>query len=250
MKGRINPEELVGLIFGKLTVIKYDGYYDLSGRGRKKHWYVCNCSCGNRYLARRDHLLEGRVVSCGNCHRILQECDYFRYITSNGESFIFDKEDYEIATSYTWCISGNKEGKQYVVARGPEGKIILFSRMILGAGDNEVVDHINGDTLNNRRLNLRKSDIAQNSRNTKLRSDNSSGYKGVGYLPESGRYRAYIGYKGKTIYLGHYDNAEEAARAYDTAARLYFGEYACLNFPLQGEQGCNRNPPGQEKNIA
>ncbi len=252
MRKRINPADIVGQKFGRLTATEYDGYYDLTGSGRKKHWYSCECECGNRYLARRDHLLEGRVKSCGSCRKIVDEGEWFRYITSNGESFIFDKEDYDAACSYSWCItdqSAKGKKQRYVIARGKEGRNILFSRTIMGAEENHTIDHINGDTLDNRRCNLRLADIAENSRNTRLRSDNSTGFKGVGKLP-NGKYRAYIGVENRFIALGVYSSPDEAARAYDKAARLYFGEFACVNFPLPGEQGCQRNYAYEKERAA
>ena len=239
---RIDPNDIVGRKIGRLLVKTYDGYYDLTGNNRKKHWYSCECECGNAYLARRDHLLEGRVRSCGNCRRIEAEGDHLKYITSKGESFIFDKQDYETAVTRAWCISrnGSCDGKQYVVARGDDGRIILFSRTIIELDDDSFVDHRNGNTLDNRRCNLREASVADNARNTSLRSDNKTGYKGVGFLPHNGRYRAYIGVDGRFISLGNYDDPKDAARAYDEAARFYFGDFACVNFPKDGEQGCLR----------
>ena len=240
---RIQPKDIVGMRVGKLTVTQYDGYYNLTGKGGKKHWYQCICDCGNRYLGRRDHLLKGRVKSCGNCRKIVRTENGLCYITSDGESFLFDEEDLGLAYEYSWCISKSGSNKKYVVARRKDGKIILFSRMALSAQGGDFVDHINGNTLDNRRSNLRIASVLENSQNTRIRSDNNTGYKGVGYVPASGKYRAYIGVNSKFISLGTYETPEEAARAYDEAARFYFGEFACVNFPLPGEQGCMR---GQE----
>ena len=243
MYRHINPMDIDGRTFGRLTVKEYDGFYDMTGAGRKKHWYLCVCECGNRYLARRDHLLEGRVKSCGNCQKIVDEGKWYRYITSKGDSFIFDREDYDVACEYSWCItdqSAKGKKQRYAIARGKNGHNVLFSRMIMDIDDEHTVDHINGDTLDNRRCNLRPANIAENSRNTRIRTDNGTGFKGVGKLPD-GRYRAYISVKRKFIALGVYDFPDEAARAYDKAARFYFGEFACVNFPFTGEQGCQRD---------
>lgn len=243
MYRRIKPLDIVGRSFGRLTVSNYEGFHDLTSSGSNKHWYSCDCDCGNKYLARRDHLLEGRVKSCGNCQKVIDEGGWLRYITSKGDSFLFDREDYDVACVYSWCVTERlKDGKKqrYAVARGKDGHNVLFSRLVMGAGEDQTVDHINGNTLDNRRGNLRLADAAENSRNTGLRSDNSTGFKGVGRLP-SGRYRAYIGADKRFIALGVFNTPEEAARAYDEAARFYFGEFACVNFPLLGEQGCRRS---------
>ena len=103
-------------------------------------------------------------------------------------------------------------------------------RMILGLGygDERKADHENHDTLDNRRSNLRVATTSQNGSNSRVRKDNTSGFKGVGY--RGGRFLAYIRVNGKRSYLGTYGTAVEAALAYDAAAREHFGEYACTNF--------------------
>lgn len=93
------------------------------------------------------------------------------------------------------------------------------------------VDHINGDTLDNRRANLRKCLHSENGRNLrKWSSPTSSRYKGVCLRPH-GRWQGYICFKSKQVYLGLFDSEENAARAYDVKARELFGEFARLNFP-------------------
>lgn len=92
-----------------------------------------------------------------------------------------------------------------------------------------LVDHINGDGLDDRRVNLRAATHAQNNANVRLRRDNHSGFKGVADS-RSGRWRAYIG-SSPVLHIGTFDTPEEAARAYDAAAIQHFGEFARLNFP-------------------
>ncbi len=84
--------------------------------------------------------------------------------------------------------------------------------------------------LNNRRSNLRSATTQQNARNRKVRSDNKSGYKGVSKRRTT--FAATISIdKGKRLHLGTFRSAEDAARAYDSAAQKYFGEFARVNFP-------------------
>jgi len=71
--------------------------------------------------------------------------------------------------------------------------------------------------------------FAQNGRNSKLKRNNTTGYKGVNHIQKTGRFRAYIAPDRKQIHLGCFDTAMEAARAYNEAASLYFGEFARLN---------------------
>jgi hypothetical protein len=110
------------------------------------------------------------------------------------------------------------DGKQHYV---------YMHRQIMGEPEGLLVDHIDRDGLNNRRSNLRTCDSEGNARNRSRRRDNTTGFKGV-Y-----RGKDCIGWIAKIqdTYLGMYPTAEEAARAYDTAAVRTFGEFASLNFP-------------------
>jgi len=102
-------------------------------------------------------------------------------------------------------------------------------RLIMDAPDGTDVDHRNMDRVDNRRSNLRLATRAENLRNQGLSRNNTSGFKGVSRL--DGKWRAEIRVKWKLIYLGLFDDKVEAARAYDTAAKEHFGEFARLNFP-------------------
>lgn len=93
------------------------------------------------------------------------------------------------------------------------------------------VDHVNGDGLDNRRVNLRPATAQQQSRNQRRRSDNTTGYKGVVWVPSRSRWRARFTVDGKLRYLGTFTDPVEAAKAYDAAVREAFGEFARLNFP-------------------
>ena len=95
----------------------------------------------------------------------------------------------------------------------------------------EHVDHIDGDPLNNHRTNLRLATRAENARNRGKNTNNSSGYKGVRLRKGTQRWQARIKAGGKERHLGYFDTREEAARAYDAAARELHGAFARLNFP-------------------
>ena len=108
-------------------------------------------------------------------------------------------------------------------------------RLILGVDDPEwFVDHINGDTLDNRRSNLRLVSKRQSTFNTRSRLGSSSRFKGVSFDSRLKRWMTQIQVNGETLYLGRYQSEQDAARAYDAAAREHFGEYAYLNFPEEG----------------
>jgi len=96
----------------------------------------------------------------------------------------------------------------------------------------ELIDHANGDKLDNRRSNLRLATNSQNEFNKDLPAHNTTGYKGVYRNSRTCRipYQAAITVNRKKIYLGSFADPREAARAYDEAARLYAGPFARGNF--------------------
>jgi hypothetical protein len=101
----------------------------------------------------------------------------------------------------------------------------------------ELVDHEDGDGLNNQQYNLRPATISQNLRNGRAQEVTSI-YKGVGL--HRGRWRARIYVDGRRLSLGYFADEPAAGRAYDAAAREHFGVFACLNFPESGENPANR----------
>lgn len=96
-----------------------------------------------------------------------------------------------------------------------------------------LVDHANGDGLDNRRSNLREATHAQNSANSRLSRRSTSGLKGVTWYKRTSRWRAHITVDQAQRHLGYFDDAAEAARAYDAAALEAFGEFAHINFPKE-----------------
>lgn len=91
------------------------------------------------------------------------------------------------------------------------------------------IDHINQIKTDNRIENLRPCTRSQNTGNVGLRSTNTSGYRGIWFAKHCGKWRASIKKKGKSTHLGYFNTREEAAEAYDTAAKDYFGEFAYIN---------------------
>lgn len=149
---------------------------------------------------------------------------------NNPYSVIVDDEDYEWLTERCWGLNIAKGGPYAVEQSNPA---IAMHREILGLrkGDGIEGDHKNGNTLDNRRHNLRRATRSQNAQNSKLRISTRSGFKGVGCEAHGKPFRAVIKINGKKRYLGTFDTAQEAARAYDKAALEIFGEFAQINFP-------------------
>lgn len=112
------------------------------------------------------------------------------------------------------------------------GKPRLLHRLIMNANPGQLVDHINGDPLDNRLENLRICSHAENMRNRKP----NGGRRWKGISRRGNGWRAHIKVNGRTICLGTYPTDVEAARAYDRAAIQYHGAFARLNFPQDAQQ--------------
>jgi len=147
---------------------------------------------------------------------------------TKGQKCIVDDNVFEAFSKYKWYAEG-RNGKYYACRR-IGNKIVKMHRVILGVDNAKIaVDHINGDSLDNRSINLRSCTWAQNLRNSKLKPSNKSGYKGVCFSEKLNRFRATIKVNYKQIHLGVFHTAIEAARAYNAAALIHHGEFAKLN---------------------
>ena len=92
-----------------------------------------------------------------------------------------------------------------------------------------VVDHIDGNGLNNQKSNLRIATRSQNSMNRDKQADNKSGYKGVYWKDSHKKWAAVIKIERKAVHLGLFTDKEEAAKAYNEAVKVYFGEFGRTN---------------------
>jgi hypothetical protein len=141
---------------------------------------------------------------------------------------IVDPEDAErVLAAGSWHVkpNGRVMYARREVQRQPR-RWVLMHTFITGWPQ---TDHRDGDGLNNRRSNLRPATKAENGRNRRLHSNNTSGYRGVSRSRQ--RWFAQIKVDGRKVSLGMYADPVDAARAYDQAAREHFGEFARLNFP-------------------
>lgn len=139
-----------------------------------------------------------------------------------------DDEDFPRLSDSKWHAARSSGRGIYAKTHLSRNKLLYMHRVILCALPGEFVDHINHDTLDNRRSNLRLCTAAGSARNT-IHKLGNSGFRGV--RAAGGRFRAVIRFNGDLIHLGLFGNPVDAAVARDAAARRLHGEFAILNFP-------------------
>lgn len=163
---------------------------------------------------------------------------------TQGKWTCVDLEDASVILCDRWfAFSSPDRNTSYAVRKKPWGKgrqrqrIVYLHRFLLNAKGGEEVDHRDGNGLRNRRSNLRLCTRTKNRQNQRrnqrrVRAKKTSAYKGVSYYKRTGRWMACIGLNGLTHHLGYFSTPEEAAAAYDTAAKQMFGEFAAPNSEL------------------
>lgn len=153
---------------------------------------------------------------------------------TQGQVTIVDAADYKWLNQWKWCAL-KRPYTFYAIRtiRKPNGKriLILMHRLILGTPEGMDSDHRNGDGLDNRRTNLRICTHQQNCRNRKLVKNNTSGHKGVRWHVQNKKWEAQIAIDGKQVYLGIYDNIDDAIASRQAKEKEVFGEFARLTTP-------------------
>jgi hypothetical protein len=154
-----------------------------------------------------------------------------RYIPlTRGLHAIVDAEDYKWLSQYKWYAGRpNRAGRVDARRNTKGGGIMLMHRQIMQAPKGMVVDHINGNSLDNRRCNLRICTQMENTQNSRRHKGARSRFKGV--YPIGDKWYARIKYKGQMYHLGTFDDQVEAAKVRDRKALELAGEFAWLNFP-------------------
>ena len=170
-------------------------------------------------------------------YRQLRYGEAFRIIPlTKGLYAIVSPEDYERLSQCKWHAARHQRVFYAQTGTGRKGVrkkcLVMMHRAVMGVEDDRVVDHQNHNGLDNRRTNLRIATWTENcwnKRKTSIKS--SSQYKGVMWDKRRSKWQTMMGYNGKKIFVGYFDDEETAARAYDTKAKELYGKYAALNFP-------------------
>lgn len=164
---------------------------------------------------------------------VLQPLDKpFRYIPlTQGKIAIVDAKDFDWLNRWNWCATCIRYGQNAYAIRREGKQIIWMHRQILNCHPKAEVDHRNGNTLDNRRQNIRAATHSENAQNREKQRNNSSGFKGVSWFRRDHKWRARIHLNGEERHIGYFINLAEAAKAYDKEATELHGEFAHLNFP-------------------
>lgn len=220
-------KDLTGMGFGKLTVLEQAEDY-VNTKGTHHSMWLCQCTCGNKTtvlgtdLTRKD---KKHIVSCGHCYS--NYCffeDYGECHMKNGSVCLFDIEDYDKIKEYHW--HQNSDGYAVCnIQRDNQWFTILMHRLVMDAPDGVEIDHIHGNTLDNRKAELRIVTQSDNKKNRAMYTNNKSGYKGVSWNAPKQKWVANIQCDGQQFYLGAFSSSYDAHVCYEKAAKELFGAY-------------------------
>lgn len=146
---------------------------------------------------------------------------------TQGQFATVDDADFAWLSQWKWTAQANDRG--FYAMRRERGELILMHRLINSTAPGRVTDHVDGNGLNNRRINLREATQLQNMMNRHGKKGGTSRFKGVWFdrhQEGAKRWRSAIRINGKLKYLGRHETEEEAGAAYAAAAHEHFGEYA------------------------
>lgn len=247
MTGWIMSEH--GVPDSRLTVIHRVEDY-VSPKGAHIPQWLCECSCDNhtQCIIKSGDIRSGKILSCGCVHKervskLLKErrrCNpklnvysekmidehgeyYIGYTSNTNEEFYFDAIDFDEVQKYCWYKYEADDGYCFLVAKikGTEKHIKMTALL-----DCMYYDHIDRNTLNNRRYNLRKATFEENGRNKSLSVRNNSGVTGVYYRHDTNRWRAEIMVNYQNKSLGSFIDKDDAIIARLTAEAKYYKEFA------------------------
>lgn len=238
--------DLTGKKIGRLTVIKRveDA---ITEKGNRFTQWLCSCDCGNGDVVVLGSALTRKqrpTLSCGclqkdkvsgikqNNYEFSNDGYVIGYTSNTDKQFIFDADDYEKVNKYHWY----EETNGYIRSSGKKkGDRISIHRLVMNVPEDKYIDHINHNTFDNRKSNLRIVTASQNAMNHILGNKNTSGTTGVVWVRSRNNWKAEIKLNGETIYLGSFDKFDDAEKTRKEAEEKYFGEYSYDNSMKIGE---------------
>lgn len=235
-------EDLTGRQFGRLLVIdQSDDYIEPNGIHRIRWLCTCLCSDHKNIKVLEKDLLRGHSKSCGclqkervaetgkknhktNIYNLTHDFVIgFTYNTN--EEFYCDLCDFDKIKDYCWSVMTNPhDGHKVLIAKDrTTGKNITMHRLLTNIKD---IDHIDQNTLNNRRDNLRIATRNQQNMNRPKQKNNTSGYIGVQWHKQNKKWTVFINICGKRTYLGSFIKKEDAIITRLKAELKYYGDFA------------------------
>ncbi len=222
----------------------------------------------------REHKQENFIKPCGKLSlQLVREVLFFmreivlnihNTTTSNHRKYIalVDDDDFIKVSQHKWNVAhaGTNIYAGTTIINNKKKSSIRMHRFIMGCsiGDGRIIDHKDGNGLNNQKSNLRECNLAQNGANRRPKRNGTSKYLGVSLhktkktyfrkstqtmeVSHSTQWQSAIRLSGKSLYLGSFNNEEEAALSYNEAAKKYHGEFARLNIIPQKEEGAITPP--------
>jgi len=139
---------------------------------------------------------------------------------TRGKFAIVDSEDFEFLNQWKWYCNNSGYAVRDIVS-GKKKKYVFIHRILNNTPEGFITDHINRNSLDNRKINLRTSDKSKNAINSKVRVDNTSGVKGISWSERRKKWRAYITLNHKTTFLGEFSKMEDAILNRKQAELIY-----------------------------
>ena len=214
---------------GKLKHIGSYDFYEDALTARKDY----EQKCYGEFVSDREKVVHSRPNKRNRLPEPFYSEEYgnvYRVPLTKGQYAIIDACDYEVVSKYVWHAVYVESIQGYYAATninfGRKRRPIPMHRMIMNAPDDRLIDHINGNGLDERRGNLRECSYSENVRNSKISKNNKSGFKGVNWSNVMKKWEAKIMVNRKKIHLGYYDTPSEAHEAYCAAALKYHKEFA------------------------
>ena len=145
---------------------------------------------------------------------------------TQGKFAIVDDDDYEYLMQWKWYFDRGYARRG--VCKNGKLTFFLMHRVVAKTAKGLCTDHKNRNKLDNRKDNLRICNYSENAQNMMTKHGNSR-FKGVHFHRKDMVWQSYIKHNGKQVHLGSFDCEIEAAKAYNSAAQEFFGEFSCLN---------------------